>query len=117
MKHKTLRLSRMKPTIFELLVMIALLGSLLGAAVPNYPKKSYDRTHSTCIANLKQIDSAKEQWAIDNKKAPGAAVRFKDLVGLDLYIKSEPVCPKGGYYVVGSIGTNPTCSHSKHCLP
>ncbi len=119
MSHKTLHRTKKKPTIIDVLVIVLLLGLLLAVAVPKYLNipKPYNQTRSSCIANLKVLDSAKEQWAMDNKKAPGAVVRFKDLVGLDLYIKSEPVCPKGGYYVVGSIGTNPTCSIEGHAIP
>jgi hypothetical protein len=84
----------------------------------NPSQKKYGRNPgSNCIANLKQTDSAKEQWAMDNKKSPGAVVRFKDLVGLDLYMKSKPVCPLGGVYSVCRYGKNPTCSVEGHAIP
>jgi hypothetical protein len=72
---------------------------------------------NVCIANLKQVDSAKEQWALDNNKSPGAVVRFKDLIGRDLYLKGKPTCPKGGLYSLDRYGENPTCTVEGHLLP
>jgi hypothetical protein len=83
----------------------------------NPPQKQYGTTpRNTCIANLKQLDSAKEQWAVDTKKSPGAVVRLKDLIGRDLYLKSRPTCPKGGLYILGHVGEMPTCSVEGHVL-
>ena len=65
----------------------------------------------SCIANLKQIDDAKKQWAEDNKKGVGAYISYADLIGPTLYIKARPNCSKGGKYVVGRIGTTPSCTH------
>lgn len=71
---------------------------------------------NVCIAHLKQLDGAKQQWAIDNKRTardiPGPA----DLFGPTLYLKLEPVCPSGGRYTLHSVGENPTCSHPEHRL-
>jgi hypothetical protein len=118
-RHKTLRLSEKNPTLFECSVIILLLGLLLTVAIPKYLDRPvpYDQSHSHCIANLKQIDSAKEQWAMDNKKGPGVPVTFKDLAGATLYMKSKPTCPKGGIYVVGVVGKNPRCTQEGHELP
>jgi general secretion pathway protein G len=69
----------------------------------------------TCIANLKQIDSAKEQWAMDRHKDAGALPKASNLA--PEYIKVMPTCPSGGKYVINPIGTDPTCSLSGHALP
>src|SRR3954467_1270715 len=51
-----------------------------------------------CIANLKQLDGAKEQWALENKMPDGSVPQWYDLVGTNKYIKCRPVCPSGGKY-------------------
>src|ERR1041385_2506610 len=79
-----------------------------------------------CVGNLKQIDSAKEQWAMDNKIPAGSttAPTFTDLVGTGKYIKSTPECPSAGTYTISAVGTPPTCSvggtagaYDAHVLP
>lgn len=64
-----------------------------------------------------QIESAKEQWALDNHKKQGAKVTLHYLVGATLYIKAKPTCLKGGLYLINRVGDNPTCMHEGHVLP
>src|SRR5688572_24403078 len=55
---------------------------------------------NACINNLRQIDGAKEQWALDNQ-SNNAPYRIEDI---DNFIKGgRPVCPKGGTYTYGAI--------------
>jgi hypothetical protein len=70
----------------------------------------------TCINNLRQIDAAKNQWALDNNKTAGAIPTEQDLLP---YIKDQvfPVCPSGGTYTIGTFGVDPTCSVPGHAIP
>jgi predicted RNase H-like nuclease (RuvC/YqgF family) len=70
----------------------------------------------TCIANLRQIDGAKQQWAIDNKLTGRDVPRPEDLYGVTRYLKNQPTCPLGGRYTIKSVAANPTCSHPGHQL-
>ena len=70
----------------------------------------------TCIAHLKQMDGAKQQWAIDNKKSAASVPTPQELFGPTQYIKNVPTCPSGGRYTLNSVGQNPTCSHPDHKL-
>jgi hypothetical protein len=63
-----------------------------------------------CINNRRQIEAAKEQWAIDTKKRNGEAVVVSEVLA---YVKHPEVvtnCPAGGkvYFVV--LGINAGCS-------
>jgi DNA repair exonuclease SbcCD ATPase subunit len=73
-----------------------------------------ERNH--CINNLRQIDAAKNQWALENSKAVGAIPAEEDLLP---YLQNGvfPVCPSGGTYTIGAIGVPPTCSVPGHALP
>jgi len=73
-----------------------------------------ERNH--CINNLRQIDAAKNQWALENNKAAGAVPAAEDLLP---YLQNGvfPVCPSGGTYTIGAIGVPPTCSVPSHVLP
>ena len=109
-------------TLVEIMIVVLIIGILMAIAVPNFIRARESSRRSSCIANLKQIDSAKEQWAMDNKAESGAAVTMAELVDPNGYIKgSGPTCPGGGTYTVNAIGTSPTCSLSgdpeDHVLP
>ena len=61
-------------TLVEIMIVVLIIGILLAIAVPNFIKARESSRTKACIANLKQIDSAKEQWAMDKNKANGATV-------------------------------------------
>ncbi len=106
-------------TLVEIMIVVLIIGILLAIAVPNFIRARETSRTKSCVANLRQIDSAKEQWAMDTRAANGAAVTMADLTGgASPYIKSTPDCPSGGTYTVGNVGTNPTCSIAgTHILP
>jgi vacuolar-type H+-ATPase subunit I/STV1 len=72
---------------------------------------------NTCIGNLKQMDGAKEQWALENRKNIKDVPTENELIGPGGYIRAKPVCPAGGIYSLNSVGTQPSCSIPGHVLP
>ncbi len=102
-------------TLVEIMIVVLIIGILMAIAVPNFVQARNSSRTNSCIANLKQIDSAKEQWAMDNKKDSGASAAWSDLT--PTYMKSQPSCPAGGTYTIAVIGTNPSCSVAGHALP
>lgn len=101
-------------TLVEIMIVVLIIGILLAIAVPNFIKARETSRTKSCIANLRQIDAAKEQWAMDNKAAQGAAVAWGDIV--PDYVRKQPECPSGGTYTIGNVGTDPTCTISGHVL-
>ncbi len=73
------------------------------------PNKRFPASN-TCIAWLKQLSGAKEQWALDNRKAKGDLPDWTDIVGERRYIKISRACPAGGIYSLNPVGQPPTCS-------
>jgi len=71
---------------------------------------------NTCINNLRQIDAAKQQWALENDKTADAIPPAQDLLP---YFRGGifPVCPSGGGYTINAVGVPPTCSIPGHVLP
>ena len=65
---------------------------------------------NTCIAQLKQLDGAKRQWAIDQEASVGSLVTWSDIIGTNAYIKIQPTCPLSGAYKLGGLTENPSCS-------
>jgi membrane protease subunit (stomatin/prohibitin family) len=71
---------------------------------------------NTCINHLRQIDAAKQQWALENDKTADAIPTALELLP---YLSNMvfPVCPSGGTYTINAVGVPPTCSVSGHVLP
>jgi len=71
---------------------------------------------NACINNLRQIDAAKQQWALENDKTADAIPSAQDLLP---YLSNMvfPVCPSGGTYTINAVGVPPTCSVPGHVLP
>jgi len=70
---------------------------------------------NVCINNLRQIDGAKQQWALENKKSPNAFVSPADIMP---YLRGVmPTCPAGGVYTIGLVNASPVCSVPGHALP
>ena len=104
-------------TLVEIMIVVAIIGLLAAIAIPNFVKARTTAQKNACIANLKQIQSAKEQWALETKAAPTATPGTTDLYGTDKYIKAAPTCPNSGTYTIGDMATAPTCNISGHVLP
>ena len=104
-------------TLVEIMIVVLIIGILLAIAVPNFVKARENARVKTCIAQLQRIESGKEQWAMEMKKATGDAPAIGDLV--PDYIKGGQTCPSGGNYDLGSVGTKATCPNAAqgHVLP
>ncbi len=94
-------------TLVEIMIVVLIIGILMAIAVPNFIKARSNSRLQTVIANLKQIDSAKEQWAMENGATSGSAVTSANLS--PTYMKSWPDnTPVTGTYVPQNVGVNPT---------
>jgi len=91
------------------MIVVAIIGLLAALAIPNFVKARLTAQKNACIQNLKQIDSAKEQWAFENKKTQGDSTAGSESA-INAFMKSPPVCPGDGTYNFGVIGSVPACS-------
>ena len=103
-------------TLVEIMIVLAIMGLLVGIAVPNFVKTRTLAQKNICIENLTQIESAKQIWGLEAAKKTGDLAREADLIGPTLYIKVMPECPAGGTYDFTSIGTNALCTVTGHVL-
>lgn len=71
---------------------------------------------NACINSLRQIDGAKQQWALEKNKTGDAVPTVRDLLP---YLKDGifPVCPAGGAYSLNTVDAIPTCTIQGHALP
>ena len=107
-------------TLVEIMVVLAIIGMLAAVAIPNYVKARATSQANSCINNLRQIDDAANQFALEKHKRTGQAINFPD--DLTPYIRlnansSIPPCPAGGVYSCDTVGGSPTCDLSTASPP
>ncbi len=93
------------------MIVVAIIAFLTAIAVPAWTRYRNTTCISTCINNLRQINSAKVQWAFDEKKGTAEVPTMDQLLPYFLG-HAEPRCPSGGTYGVLSIVETPTCSYA-----
>ena len=101
-------------TIVEITIVCCIILLVAAIAIPNFVTARITATTNTCIANLKQINGAKQLYAIENGLLNDTLVSMPSLV--PDYIKQTPKCPGGGTYVVGTPGNLSTCDQLNHTL-
>jgi prepilin-type N-terminal cleavage/methylation domain-containing protein len=110
-------------TLVEIMIVVAIIGLLAAIAIPNFVKARATSQANACINNLRQIDAAVNEYALENHQTTGGAAPSLT-TALTPYIKlnssgSIPSCPAGGTYTVGTIGAVPqvTCSLANTVTP
>ena len=111
-------------TLVEIMIVVAIIGLLAAIAIPNFVRARTTAQMNACINNLRQIDGAIQQWALENKKATGDSPVETDITQ---YLKNSVVCPSGGIafgdsYQTATVADQPTCKKvpggtSPHKLP
>jgi competence protein ComGC len=108
--------ARMAFTLVEIMIIVGIIALLLAVAIPNIIRSRTTSQTNACISNLKQLDSAKHQWAVENGKTDSDAPTPYDLQN---YLRDNlfPSCPASGSYQLNLVSTEPTCSIAGHVLP
>ena len=113
-------------TLVEIMIVVAIIGLLAAIAIHNFVRARATSQANACINNMRQIDAAVNEWALEKgmKTGDGPATLTADLTP---YIKlnsqgKKPSCPDGGVYALKKIGDTPTCSlgsniNPSHILP
>ncbi len=78
MQIKTYR-GRAAFTLFEIMIVVAIIGLLAAVAVPNFMRAREKTQLSNIRSNLRLIDNFKEQWALENGKPNTATPSQEDL--------------------------------------
>ena len=110
-------------TLIEIMIVVLIIAILLAIAIPNFLHAREASRAKSCQGNMRQVETAKEQWAMDTKAASTATPTMTELT--TDYIKSTPACPSSGTYTVGDMATRPVCSittngtgdYDDHVLP
>ena len=108
MKNRT---SKQGFTLVEIMIVVAIIGLLAAIAIPNFVRARTQSQKNACINNLRQIDSAVQTGALENKQAANATVSFGNIQS---YLKNAVICPAGGTtfadsYQLNGVTNKPTC--------
>ena len=110
-------------TLVEIMIVVAIIGLLAAIAIPNFVKARATSQANACINNMRQIDAAVNEWALETGKTSGYTAPSLT-TDLTPYIKLNsankiPPCPAGGSYTVSAVGVVPsvTCSLGSTVTP
>ena len=110
-------------TLVEIMIVVAIIALLAAIAVPGFLRARKRSQASRVLNDLRLIDSAVDQYAIENNKAAGATVRTVDwtnylkpgtslyLTGTDILghpygaqeVDSLPVVPQATYDALSDV--------------
>jgi len=96
-----------------LLPAVAVPGILAAIAIPNFVKARATAQQSACINNLRQIDGAINEWALETGQSNGASVASPQTVSAYIKLNANngvPGCPANGTYSTTTVGANPQVS-------
>ena len=109
------------------MIVVAVIGLLAAIAIPNFVRARTTSQTNACINNLRQIDGAKQQWALDNSAPMNARPGIAEL---QPYLGrgvggSMPTCPLDDQdsfttsYRVHNMSVVPVCKidPTDHVLP
>jgi len=97
-------------TLVEIMIVVLIIGILLAIAVPNFLKARDTSRTKSCIANLTEIQAAKQQWAMDKQQGSGAVPANGDIFGTSAYVRSQPTEPAtGAAYTLNAVDTAQAC--------
>jgi prepilin-type N-terminal cleavage/methylation domain-containing protein len=104
-------------TLVEIMIVVAIIGLLAAIAIPNFVRARTTSQKNACINNLRQLDGAKQQWALETKST-GSPVE----TDIQPYLgrggggsTTTVVCPAdssetlASSYTIGDLNTAPIC--------
>jgi prepilin-type N-terminal cleavage/methylation domain-containing protein len=99
-------------TLVEIMIVVAIIGLLAAIAIPNFVRARATSQKNACINNLRQIDGAKQQWALEQHQVSTATPVSADI---QPYLGrgaagTYPTCPASGAYTIAAVNVPPSCS-------
>jgi prepilin-type N-terminal cleavage/methylation domain-containing protein len=109
-------------TLVEIMIVVGIIGLLAAIAIPNFLRASMRSKANACINNLRQIDAAVQQWALESGAAATANVNSANIApylgrgAAGKMINVDLRCPSGGTYTITDVSTLPSCDQPNHAL-
>lgn len=81
-------------TLVEIMIVVAIIGLLAALAIPNFVKARENAQLNSIFNNLRILEGAKDQWALENKKGTGESIA--DITTISDYLKGGTIKPVVG---------------------
>src|SRR6266498_2503581 len=79
-------------TLVEIMIVVAIIGLLAAIAIPNFVRARESAQLNSILNNLRIIEGAKDQWALEMKKGTGTATIWStDTDGIGSYLKGGTI--------------------------
>lgn len=105
MKVKFKSPSRAAFSLLEIMIVVAIIGLLSAIAVPGFARSRDSARLNAIYNNLRLLEAAKEQWALEKDQANGAVV--SNLSVLSSYFQGGRINNvMGETYVPNAVGTD-----------
>jgi prepilin-type N-terminal cleavage/methylation domain-containing protein len=98
-------------TLVEIMIVVAIIGLLAAIGIPNFVRARQTSQTNACINNLRVIDQAKQQWALEYGQVSTTTPSSSDL--LPYFGRTGTAMPQEplmGAYNIMPVSTAPTCS-------
>ncbi len=132
-------------TLVEIMIVVAIIGLLAAIAIPAFMRARTTSQQKGCLNNLRQIEAAKDQYALDYGLTNYAYIGLNeggttidDVVGFsklvaektEALIKTYPICPASTNikytptaeraatdYLLNNVGYNAMCNKLSNAVP
>lgn len=100
-------------TLLEITIVAGLLAMLAAIGMASISKPRTRAQIVTCLANLRQLENVKQQWAVEHQKDGGDTPTMEELKP---YFRYSIACPINGTYSINALTNKATCSITGHTL-
>jgi len=114
-------------TLVEIMIVVAIIGLLAAIAIPSFMRARLTSQQNACINNLRQIEAAKDQCALETGLTNGATITWAAIGPTNTaaggYMKAWPNCPAStnstaarsqaatdADYEISPVGSNAVCA-------
>jgi prepilin-type N-terminal cleavage/methylation domain-containing protein len=118
MKHNIHIFCRRGFTLVEIMIVVAIIALLASIAVPNFLRARKRGEASRILEDLRQLDSATDEYAIENNKTSGMNPTFTDLkaylkTGTTLYSTGADIFGDSyGPFTIDTVISVPTAAYN-----
>jgi prepilin-type N-terminal cleavage/methylation domain-containing protein len=114
---KSIKSKKQGFTLVEIMIVVAIIGLLAAIAIPNFVRARTTAQQNACINNLRQLDGAKQQWALEYK---AGQTDSPTIAQIQPYMGrgtngSQPTCPADSQssfdtsYTLNNLQVAPAC--------